>query len=177
MQFSKIASVAILFVLSFLGLAMASPTARATETDVEAIITSLKATITPNIANISKLTCTTVRLYTLLTHGLSDAIAKQNPLTFGDAASDVIAITKAFNDANLELNALTINPSAKRQLDLSNLSTLVASLLNDVATTVNQVASSPLIAILLPGLDIALAGLLRGLETLLAGVLTLVATL
>jgi hypothetical protein len=55
MQFSKIASVAILFVLSFLSLAMASPVARSTETDVEAIVTSLKATISPNIANISEL--------------------------------------------------------------------------------------------------------------------------
>jgi hypothetical protein len=55
MQFSKIASVAILFVLSFLGLAMASPVARSTEADVKAIITSLKTTIAPNIANISEL--------------------------------------------------------------------------------------------------------------------------
>jgi hypothetical protein len=38
-----------------LGLAIASPVARSTETDVKAIITSLKTTIAPNIANISEL--------------------------------------------------------------------------------------------------------------------------
>jgi hypothetical protein len=35
MQFTKISTVAILFVLSFLGLAMASPVARSTETDAQ----------------------------------------------------------------------------------------------------------------------------------------------
>jgi hypothetical protein len=55
MQFTKISTVAILFVLSFLGLAMASPVARSTETDVADILNELKAEIAPRIANISKL--------------------------------------------------------------------------------------------------------------------------
>jgi hypothetical protein len=55
MQFSKIASVAILFVLSFLGLAMASPVARSTSTDALAVITELKANIASDLASIGEL--------------------------------------------------------------------------------------------------------------------------
>jgi hypothetical protein len=122
------------------------------------------------------LTCSLVEAM-FLPSSLPDAIAKQNPLTFGDAAPDVIAITNAINNAKADLDALSVDASGKRQFDLGVLSSLIAGLLIEVTTTINQIATSPLIVVLLPGLDIALAGLLRSLEGLLAGVLTLVATL
>jgi hypothetical protein len=103
-------------------------------------------------------------------------IAKQNPITFGDAAPHVVAITNAFNNANVELNAIKVDQSSKRQSN-DVIAQTVASLLEELTNTVNQVALSPLVAALLPGLDVALAGVLNSLEKLLAGVLNLVATL
>jgi hypothetical protein len=107
---------------------------------------------------------------------LPEVIAAQNPITHGDAAPDLVAITNAITEAKPKIDALKLDQSSKRQSD-DEVANLLASLLTDLSSTVNGLTSSPLIVALLPGLDLALSNLLKSVEVLLANVLKLVAVL
>jgi hypothetical protein len=107
---------------------------------------------------------------------LPEVIAAQDPITHGDAAPDLVAITNAINNAKADMDAVKVDQLSKRQSG-DEIAQALASILTDLASTVNGLTSSPLIVALLPGLDLALSNLLKSVEVLLANVLKLVAVL
>jgi hypothetical protein len=198
MQFTKFASLSVIFFVALFGLVAANPVlerAQSTDAQVNAALATLQKNIAKPIASISS-----CHLLMLAPDGansvLSEKVANSTHPTFVSAAPLVSQLIIDLTAASGKIHAIKPSKGGKRQANSDSaaslasivtvrLSSHISSMFTDAATQeitqatalLGNTKADSIVSSLLPGLDSALDAVLTDVENLLAGVLDLVAQL
>jgi hypothetical protein len=180
MQFTKFASLSVIFFVALFGLVAANPVERAASTDAQILaqLTTLHNNIQSPIASIS--TCPrSPHLRAQSWPFAAEKVSNSSHPTTAVASPFVSEIIVAFTSAHGQLRTIKASGASKRQSN-TDVADQMASIVSEVTSAtalLGGTKADSIVSSLLPGLDSALDAVLTDLENLLAGVLDLVAQL